>query len=196
MNYVTGKMVAPATIKAGEQVIIWGEHLQGAKVLIGGVPAFSPSKVTGGTASTGGTATTSGTYATGGGTGGVGGTPPPNDDSQIAVQVPNTIIAKNYKIGSDEYSGADLLVLTAAGAASYQGVFKLGAALHAYAAAPGATSPPQASHAVGMITPFCAAFCPNWFCWGQKCHVPKDCPCRFTRPLLRHLRVDPARTRQ
>jgi hypothetical protein len=336
IDYQTHVVTAPVTVNAGDQIIIWGKHLQGAKVLIGGVPAFGPTKGDTGTSNTSSTTVTSGTpgdskapsttsmpatagisgaltisgsvaingsVTTGGGDGtgghggtrGGGGTPPSNDDSQIAVQIPSTVGGKWFWLVGNvkPYRGADLVVLAGGGSSSYQGVFQLGngfpqrpvitgvsvinasggtisptrvtdltdrivisgerlrgavvtiggvpaqtlptapnddtqvvvmpppnpttqpapqpqpgqqpgyrtAALVLTAAvgpadilwlpwdiaraSPGAASeggsqPTMTAHATGMITPQCATFCPCWFCWGQKCHVPKDCPCRFT----------------
>ncbi len=34
-------------------------------------------------------------------------------------------------------------------------------------------------HVPGIVTPECLAFPPNWFCWGEECHVPKDHRCKL-----------------
>lgn len=46
-------------------------------------------------------------------------------------------------------------------------------------ASTGGGAPAGAPHSIGMITPHCLTYSSNWFCWGQKHHIPKGCPCKL-----------------
>jgi hypothetical protein len=152
--------VSPTTITDPHAPIyIYGEHLRGALVTIGGVPAVPPPTPASGASP----------Y-------------PPNDDSRVIV-MPVQHPAKdplppNAPPGTKET--VTLLLTTAAGAADPVQVAWYVAGAAAGGNQGGGGQPAMAAHAPGMITPQCATFCPRWFCCGHKCHVPKDCPCRFT----------------